>query len=50
GMLTLHCPPGQVHGLANFLRERGAYDVSVVTLDYIFTRENPLFAKLRAAL
>ena len=50
GMLTLHCPPGQVHDLANFLRERGAHDVSVVTLDYIFTRENPLFAKLQAAL
>ena len=50
GMLTLHCPPTQVHGLASFLRERGAQDVAVVTLDYIFTRDNPLFAKLRAAL
>jgi ATP phosphoribosyltransferase len=50
GMLTLHCPPAQVHGLASFLRERGAQDVAVVTLDYIFTRDNPLFAKLRAAL
>ena len=24
GMLTLHCPPAQVHALANFLRENGA--------------------------
>ena len=50
GMLTLHCPPAQVHGLATFLREQGAQDVAVVTLDYIFTRDNPLFARLLAAL
>ena len=50
GMLTLHCPPAQVHGLASFLREQGAQDVTVVTLDYIFTRDNPLFARLQAAL
>ena len=50
GMLTLHCPPAQVHGLATFLREQGAQDVAVVTLDYIFTRDNPLFARLQAAL
>ena len=24
GMLTLHCPPGQVHALASFLRDKGA--------------------------
>src|SRR5512132_1046464 len=24
GLLTLHCPPGQVHALAGFLREKGA--------------------------
>jgi ATP phosphoribosyltransferase len=50
GMLTLHCPPAQVHGIATFLREQGAQDVAVATLDYIFTRENPLFARLQAAL
>jgi ATP phosphoribosyltransferase len=50
GMLTLHCPPAQVHGLASFLREQGAQDVTVVTLDYIFTRDNPLFERLQAAL
>jgi ATP phosphoribosyltransferase len=50
GMLTLHCPPAQVHALASFLREQGAQDVAIVTLDYIFSRENPLFARLQAAL
>jgi ATP phosphoribosyltransferase len=50
GMLTLHCPSAQVHALASFLRERGAHDVTVLTLDYIFTRENPLFATLKASL
>jgi ATP phosphoribosyltransferase len=49
-MLTLHCPPAQVHALATFLREQGAQDVAVATVDYIFTRENPLFARLQAAL
>jgi ATP phosphoribosyltransferase len=50
GMLTLHCPPGEVHALAGFLRERGAEAVSVVELGYVFTRDNPLYAKLEAAL
>jgi len=50
GMLTLHCPPDQVHALANFLREHGAEAVSVVALDYVYTRDNPLYAKLGAEL
>jgi len=50
GMLTLHCPPARMHALASFLREQGAQDVTVVTLDYIFTRENPLLARLLEAL
>jgi ATP phosphoribosyltransferase len=50
GMLTLHCPPTEVHGLANFLRENGAKTVVVGELDYIFARDNPLYAKLEAAL
>jgi ATP phosphoribosyltransferase len=49
-MLTLHCPPGEVHALANFLRENGAETVAVGELDYIFSRDNPLYAKLAAAL
>jgi len=50
GMLTLHCPPAQVHALASFLREHGAGAVSVAPLDYVYTRHNPLFAKLAAEI
>ncbi|HVY57164.1 MAG TPA: ATP phosphoribosyltransferase [Xanthobacteraceae bacterium] len=50
GMLTLHCPPAQVHPLATFLREHGADTVSVSRIDYVFTRDNPLYAKLEAGL
>src|SRR6267154_1586679 len=50
GMLTLHCPPGQVHALASFLRDKGAESVIVADIDYVFTRDNPLYAKLEAGL
>ena len=50
GMLTLHCPPAQVHALASYLREKGAQAVSVAPLEYVFVRDNPLFAKLEAGL
>ncbi|TWC00490.1 ATP phosphoribosyltransferase (homohexameric) /ATP phosphoribosyltransferase catalytic subunit /ATP phosphoribosyltransferase regulatory subunit [Bradyrhizobium macuxiense] len=50
GMLTLHCPPDKLYALGSFLREHGAETVSVVSLDYVFDRENPLFAKLEAFL
>ncbi len=50
GMLTLHCPPGQVYALASFLREQGAESVTVADIDYVFTRDNPLYAKLEAGL
>lgn len=50
GMLTLHCPPGQVFALADFLREKGAQAISVSEIDYVFTQDNPLFDKLRAGL
>jgi ATP phosphoribosyltransferase len=50
GMLTLHCPPSEVHALANFLRDNGAETVVVADIDYIFARDNPLFAKLEVAL
>ena len=50
GMLTLHCPPARVHALAAFLRDKGAQNVSVAGLDYVFSRSNPLYAKLEAAL
>ncbi len=50
GMLTLHCPPENVQALANFLREHGAEAVSVGALDYVYTRDNPLYAKLATEL
>jgi ATP phosphoribosyltransferase len=50
GMLTLHCPPDAVHDLASFLREHGADTVIVAQIDYVFSRHNPLFAKLAAAI
>jgi len=50
GMITLHCPPRHVHELATLLRERGAENVSVAGLDYVFSRSNPLYAKLEAGL
>lgn len=50
GMLTLHCPPGDVHGLAAFLRAHGASSVVVAGLDYVFARDNPLYEKLERAL
>jgi ATP phosphoribosyltransferase len=50
GMLTLHCPPNNIQGLASFLREHGAEAVIVAEIDYVFTQDNPLYAKLAAAL
>jgi ATP phosphoribosyltransferase len=50
GMLTLHCPPAHVHALADFLREKGAEAITVCGLDYVFTRDNPLYATLEAGL
>jgi len=50
GKLTLHCPPAQVYALTSFLRENGAEAVAVADLDYVFSRDNPLYAKLEAAL
>jgi ATP phosphoribosyltransferase len=49
-MLILHCPPDQVYALTSFLRESGAEAVAVADLDYVFSRDNPLYAKLEAGL
>jgi ATP phosphoribosyltransferase len=49
-MITLHCPPRHVHALATLLREKGAENVSVAGLDYVFSRANPLYGKLEAGL
>jgi ATP phosphoribosyltransferase len=50
GMLTLHCPPKHVHALASLLREKGAENVEVMALEYVFSRTNPLYARLEAGL
>jgi ATP phosphoribosyltransferase len=50
GMLTLHCPPQHVHALASLLREHGADHVSVMELEYVFSRSNALYTKLEAGL
>ncbi|MFG1295003.1 ATP phosphoribosyltransferase [Xanthobacter variabilis] len=50
GMLTLHCPPDTLHGLATFLRERGASMVTVAPIEYVFASDNPLYGALEARL
>jgi ATP phosphoribosyltransferase len=50
GMLTLHCPPARVHALATFLHDQGAVTVTVTDLGYVFSRDNPLYARLEAGL
>src|SRR6478735_4457336 len=46
GMLILHRPPDQVYALTNYLRENGAEAVAVADLDYVFSRDNPLYPKV----
>ena len=43
-------PAQHVHALASFLREHGAEAVSVAALEYVYTRDNPLYARLTAEL
>ena len=50
GMITLHCPPEHVHALATLLRDKGAENVVVADLGYVFSRANALYAKLEAGL
>jgi ATP phosphoribosyltransferase len=50
GMLTLHCPPNHLHALASLLRDKGAETVETIGLDSVFSRANPLYDKLEAAL
>jgi ATP phosphoribosyltransferase len=50
GMVTLHCPPAKLYALASFLREHGAETIAVVSLDYVFDRADPLFARLQEFL
>ncbi|MCV0426285.1 MAG: ATP phosphoribosyltransferase, partial [Roseibium sp.] len=41
------CPKDAVADCAKLLIEEGADTVTVETLDYVFSRENPLFAPLK---
>jgi ATP phosphoribosyltransferase len=50
GMLTLHCPPAKVYALASFLRDKGAMAVTVAEIEYVFSSDNPLYAKLEQGL
>src|SRR5262249_35980960 len=50
GVLTLHCPPAAIQGLAHFLREHGAEAGAVAGPAHVFTRENALYARLEAGL
>src|SRR5262249_15162753 len=50
GMLSLPCPPEHAPELANLLRDNGAEAVSVGALDYVYTRDNALYARLAAEL
>lgn len=50
GMLTLHCPPDTLHGLATFLRAHGASMVTVAPIEYVFASDNPLYEALEARL
>ncbi len=49
GMLTLHCPPraGATRSRPS-CASKGAESVTVADIDYVFTRDNPLYAKLGA--
>ena len=50
GMLTLHCPPDTVYELVSFMREHGAQSITVAEIEYVFAPDNPLYARLIAAL
>ena len=49
-MVTLHCPPAEVHALATFLRDHGAEAVTVADIGYVFARDNALYTQLEAGL
>ena len=50
GMLTLHCPAGEVYALVDLLRAKGAESIVVAEIDYVFAPDNPLYARLSAGL
>jgi ATP phosphoribosyltransferase len=50
GRLTLNCPTENVPGLADWLIAKGADHVTVASLDYVFSAQNPLYERLVARL
>jgi ATP phosphoribosyltransferase len=42
--------PFVVQALSAFLRDKGAEAVTVTDIDYVFARDNALYAKLEAVL
>jgi ATP phosphoribosyltransferase len=46
--LTLHCPADRVFALAGFLRDHGAAVITVTELEYVFSGDNPLVARLES--
>jgi ATP phosphoribosyltransferase len=46
GMLTLHCPSAHVHALASLLREKGAENIVVAEINYVFAPDNPVYGRL----
>jgi len=45
-IVRLICPAGKVAEVADWLIERGAQNVTVSALDYVFSAVNPLYEKL----
>ena len=50
GRVTLSCPEDTVAALADWLLSKGAQDVTVAALDYVFTAANPLYERLTTRL
>ena len=48
--VILHCPPGKVGALADWLTRKGAATVTVSALAYVFAAENPLFERLASRI
>lgn len=50
GVLVYECPAGDVWSLTRLMKVRGARHVSVRRMDYVFTAENPLVARIGSRL
>lgn len=50
GFVSFNCPKGRVSHLADWLLAKGADEVSVASLDYVFRAQNPLFERLAKRL